>query len=57
MHSKMAQKGLITMKTDNRQAVIHLAQDALAFADQINTDWLAEKQLTHLREQIALARK
>lgn len=45
------------MKTDNRQAIIHLAHDALVFADQINTDWPAEKQLTHLREQIALARK
>lgn len=45
------------MKTDNRQAIIHLAHDALAFADKISTDWPAEKQLTHLREQIALARK
>ncbi len=45
------------MKTDNREAVMLLALDALVFADQISTDWPEEKQLRHLREQIALARK
>ena len=45
------------MKTDNREAVMLLALDALVFADQVSPDWPEEKQLRHLREQIAMARK
>lgn len=45
------------MITNNHEAAMLLALDALAFADRISTDWPEEKQLRHLREQIALARK
>lgn len=45
------------MKTDSRAAVILLALDALQFADRISDEWGAHKQIRHLREQIALARK
>jgi hypothetical protein len=45
------------MKTDSRTAVMLLALDTLMFADRISDEWDADKQLRHLREQIALARK
>ncbi len=42
--------------SSNHEAAIYLALDALQFADRINPEWDAERQLQHLREQIAMAR-
>jgi hypothetical protein len=44
------------MKTDKREAVLLMAHKTLEFADQIPGEWDADKQIQHLREQIALAR-
>lgn len=43
--------------SSNHEAAIYLALDALQFADRINPEWDAARQLQHLREQIGMARK
>lgn len=44
-------------RTPELEARRLLALDALQFTDQIREEWPVEKQLRHLREQIAMAQR